>query len=95
MAWVEQVGQRSWRTRYRVGGGCGSVSGFASRTAAVEYVQDMRAEQRRGTWLDPDGARMPLAEWVDRWIGTIDVETRTRRTTGAVYVCTSCLAGAN
>jgi len=28
------------------------VSGFGSRTAAVKYIQDMRAEQRRGSWLD-------------------------------------------
>ena len=74
---MEQVGRRSWRVRYRVGGGCGSVSGFASRHAAVEYMQDMRTEQRRGTWLNPAGAQQPLAEWVERWIDTIDVETRT------------------
>ncbi len=53
------------------------MGGFASRTAAVDYVQDLRVEQRRGTWLDPAGARIRLGEWVQRWIDTIDVETRT------------------
>ncbi len=77
MAWIEQIGRRSWRVRYRVGGGCGSVSGFDSRTAAVKYMEDLRAEQRRGTWLDPAGPRMRLGQWVDRWIDTTDVETRT------------------
>lgn len=78
MAWVEQVGQRSWRVRYRTGtGGCGSVAGFASRAAAAEYVEGMSVDQRRGTWLDPAGAKLRLAEWVQRWIDTIDVETRT------------------
>jgi hypothetical protein len=57
--------------------GYSSVSGFGSRMAAVEYLQDMHTEQRRGTWLDPAGAKLRLAEWVDRWIDTIDVETRT------------------
>ena len=78
MAWVEQVGRGSWRVRYRTGGsGCGSVSGFATRTAAAAYVQDLNTDRRRGTWLDPAGAKMPLAKWVATWINTIDVETRT------------------
>lgn len=77
MAWVEQMGRRSWRVRYRTAGVCGSVSGFDTHKAAMDYVQDLKADQRRGTWLDPAGARMPMAEWVHRWIGTIDVETRT------------------
>lgn len=95
MAWVEQVGRRSWRVRYRVGtGGCGSVSGFTSRAAAVEYVQDLRVEQRRGTWLDPSGAKLRLGEWVERWIDTIDVETRTEKIIGAACGSISCRAGA-
>jgi integrase len=53
------------------------VSGFASRTAAAEYVEGMSVDQRRGTWLDPAGAKLRLAEWVERWMDTIDVETRT------------------
>lgn len=77
MAWVEQTGRHAWRVRYRTADGCGSVSGFNTRIAAVQYVQDLNADQRRGTWLDPAGARTPLAEWVHRWIDTIDVEIRT------------------
>jgi hypothetical protein len=63
--------------RYRTDSGYGSMSGFDSRTAALEYVQDMRTDQRRGTWLDPAGAQLRLGAWVERWIETIDVETRT------------------
>ena len=69
MAWVEQVGRRSWRVRYRTGDGCGSVSGFASRTAAMDYLQGLQAEQRRGTWLDPAGTKTPpgwMGDAVDR-----------------------------
>lgn len=57
MAWIEQTGLRSWRVRYRTDSGYGSVSGFDSDTAALEYVHDMRTDQRRGTWLDPAGAK--------------------------------------
>lgn len=75
MAWVEQVGQRSWRVRYRTSGGCASVSGFTSRTAALDYTLQLYTDQWRGTWLDPAGAKTRLAGWVARWIDTIDVET--------------------
>jgi hypothetical protein len=77
MAWVEQVGLNSWRVRYRTDGGYGSVSGFNSHQAAKERLQEMCTDQRRGTWLDPAGAKIRLGEWVQRWIETIDVETRT------------------
>lgn len=77
MAWVEQVGRHSWRVRYRTDSGYGSVSGFDSRTVALQHLQDMRTDQRRGTWLDPTGAKTRLGAWVERWTDTIDVEIRT------------------
>jgi hypothetical protein len=77
MAWVEQVGRHSWRARYRTDSGYGSVSGFDSHETALEYVQDMRIDQRRRTWLDPAGAKTRLYKWVQRWIETIDVEIPT------------------
>jgi integrase len=77
MAWVEQVGRHSWRVRYRTDSGYGSVPGFDSHETALEYLQDMHTNQRRGTWLDPAGAKTRLDAWVGRWIDTIDVEIRT------------------
>lgn len=53
------------------------MSGFGSRKAAEDYAQELEADQRRGIWLDPAGAKMRLDEWVNTWIDTIDVETRT------------------
>ncbi|MGH3760191.1 hypothetical protein [Actinophytocola sp.] len=78
MAWVEQVGQHSWRVRYRTDSGYGSVSGFDSHKVAQDYLQDMRVDRRRGTWLDPAGAKIRLGKWVERWIETIDVENPNR-----------------
>jgi len=62
---------------YRTDSGYGSVSGFDSHETALEYLQDMRTDQRRGTWLDPAGTKTRLNVWVKRWIETIDVEIRT------------------
>lgn len=77
MAWVEQRGE-CWRVRYRTDSGTsGSVSGFGSQRAAEDYAADLATDQRRGMWIDPSGARMRVADWVDRWVETIDVEPRT------------------
>jgi hypothetical protein len=77
MAWVEQVGRHSWHVRYHTDSGYGSAPGFDSHETAQKYLQDMRTNQRRGTWLDPAGAKTRLDKWVQRWIETIDVEIRT------------------
>jgi hypothetical protein len=53
------------------------VPGFDSHETALEYLQDMHTNQRRGTWLDPAGAKIRLDTWVQRLIDTIDVEPRT------------------
>jgi hypothetical protein len=78
MAWIEQTGECSWRVRYpRPIGGYGSVSGFGSKKAARDFAEDLESDRRRGRWLDPDGAKVTVAAWAARWVGTLDVETRT------------------
>jgi len=65
MAWIEKLGPRSWRVRYpREDGGYGSASGFATRKAATDYANEVEADRRRGTWLDPAAARITVADWV-------------------------------
>lgn len=76
MAWVEQR-RGSWRVRYRAGGITSSVSGFRSEIEAASFSLDMATDRRRGVWIDPAGASMPLADWADRWVETLDVEART------------------
>lgn len=78
MAWIEKVGEQAFRVRWRNGDGTTlSLSGFRSRTAAKDFASDMATDRRRGVWLDPAGAAMPVAEWADRWVQTLDVEART------------------
>jgi hypothetical protein len=78
MAWIEKLGPRSWRVRYpREDGRYGSVSGFATRKAATDYANELEADRRRGTWLDPAAARTTFAEWANVWVEALDVETRT------------------
>lgn len=77
MAWVEQVGERSYRVRYAVEGKVRSVSGFVSRREANDYALDVESDRRRGRWIDPAAGRVTVGEWAGRWLGTLDLDTRT------------------
>ncbi|MQA61799.1 MAG: tyrosine-type recombinase/integrase [Actinophytocola sp.] len=77
MAWVEQVGEHSYRVRYAVDGRVRSVSGFASRREANDYALDLESDRRRGRWIDPAAGRLTVGEWARRWLGTLDLDTRT------------------
>jgi integrase-like protein len=70
--------QNSWRVRYPHDDGTyGSQSSFHTKKAAEDYAHDLDTDRRRGTWLDPAGAKRPLADWAAVWIETLDVEQRT------------------
>jgi integrase len=79
MAWIEQIGTRSWRVRYRrtSGSGYGTISSFPDAKTAEQYAQDMQTDRRRGTWIDPAASKTTVASWVERWVPTLDVEIRT------------------
>ncbi len=78
MAWVEQVGTRSWRVRFpNEDGGVSSINGFPGRQVAEEYATTLEIQQRQGQWIDPVAGRVPLAEWVEQWWPTVDVAERT------------------
>lgn len=76
MAWIEKTGERSWRARYRRNDGVTeSISGFEK--AAQDYADMVECDRRRGIWLDPSGFRTTVAQWVDRWFPSLDLDSRT------------------
>ena len=78
MAWVAPSGSSRWRVRYRRDDGTtGSVCGFRTEQAAIDYKNDLESDRRRGTWLDPSGFKTTLAEWVQRWWPSLDLDLRT------------------
>lgn len=78
MAWVERTPSGTWRVRYwKDDGRLGSVSGFASKTAAEHHAEDMESDQRAGTFIDPAAGRTRVADWVEQWLPALDVEIRT------------------
>jgi integrase len=65
--WVEKNGP-TYRIRDLVHGKKVTVeSGFPNKTAAAKVKKVLEAEQIMGTYVDPRGGRMLLADWADMW----------------------------
>ncbi|MEC3979890.1 tyrosine-type recombinase/integrase [Amycolatopsis sp. H20-H5] len=78
MPWAEQSGDRTWRVRYRTDDNTiGSITGFPDETTAEDYVAQMVAEQRKGTWIDPTAGQITVATWVTEWRDSLDIDQRT------------------
>ncbi|MFD4252539.1 tyrosine-type recombinase/integrase [Amycolatopsis thermoflava] len=78
MAFVEKSGKDSWRVRYwRDDGTHGSLSGFRTRKEAQDKADEIDADKRRGTFLDPEAGKLLLAEWIVTWFDAIDVASAT------------------
>jgi integrase len=78
MAYAEKSGKNSWRVRYaKDDGTLGSLSGYATKKAAQDKADEIDADQRRGTFLDPDAGKLTLAEWTVTWFDSIDVAATT------------------
>jgi integrase len=78
VAWAEKRGPHSWRVRYRKDdGGFGTITGFTSKKAAEAKADEIEADQRRGTFLDPDAGKLTLAEWSVTWFDALDVAATT------------------
>jgi integrase len=56
-----------WRARYRDRAGRSRSKTFVKKTDARAFLDEVGAELRRGTWVDPRLTRIQFEEWVDRW----------------------------
>ncbi|GLY69717.1 DMT family permease [Amycolatopsis taiwanensis] len=78
MAFVEKRGKNSWRVRYpKDDGGFGTITGFTSKKDAEAKADEIEADRRRGTFLDPDAGKLSLAEWTVAWFDALDVANTT------------------
>ncbi|MCE7009900.1 site-specific integrase [Kibdelosporangium philippinense] len=78
MAFVEQIGKNSWRVRYtKDDGTIGSIPGFTSKTTAQDKADEIDADRRRGTFLDPSAGKLLLGEFTTPWFDSIDVARST------------------
>ncbi|WP_327223100.1 tyrosine-type recombinase/integrase [Streptomyces platensis] len=78
--WDKKARKWRYRGRYKLPDGTwGSVSKddtgqpFYTERSAREYAHGLEVDVRRKTFVNPRDGRMPLTEWVDVWLETIDV----------------------
>lgn len=77
MAYAEKRGNL-WRARWRgPDGTLQGLSGFESKTDAVNYGQDREADLRRGAYIDPRAGNITLTNWVNEWFPSLDLEPAT------------------
>lgn len=54
--------------RYRDPLGAQRCCTFTRRADAERFVRDMEVDIERGSWIDPRGADMALAEWAEEFM---------------------------
>jgi integrase len=54
-----------------------SKPGFQTRKAAESYGRDQEAALRANTYIDPRASRINLADWVNQWYPSLDLERTT------------------
>lgn len=88
MAWVERTSRNSWRVRYwQDDATLGSISGFATKSAADRHADDMEGERRAGTFIDPAAGKMTVEQWAEDWMPSIDVDIRTEENYASMLRC--------
>ena len=69
MGFIEKrPGERGYRARYRDPLGEQRSKTLARMADAQRFLLDMEADKARGSWIDPRGAEMPLAEWAEEFM---------------------------
>lgn len=57
-----------WQARYRDPTGRQRSKSFDRKIDAVQFAADMRADMRRGSWIDPERAKQPYRAWAEEWL---------------------------
>ena len=69
MGYIERrAGESGYRARYRDPLGRKHSRTFARKADAQRFLLEMEADKARGAWIDPRGADLPLAAWVEEFL---------------------------
>jgi hypothetical protein len=69
-----------WRSRWQDATGRQHSATFDTKAEAAAWLAEQSTDRSRGTWTDPRGGRVPLADWVEQWraTGLIDLRPTSR-----------------
>jgi integrase len=59
-----------WEARYRGSDGREHSRRFPTKREAQAFLERTGAEQQRGEWRDPQGAKVRTADWIEAWWAT-------------------------
>lgn len=67
---IRRLPSGRWQARYLDGSGnqLTSPDTFATKREAGRYLDAVRTDMERGTWVDPRGAKVTLDEYATRWL---------------------------
>ena len=57
-----------WQARYRDPTGRQRSKSFDRKIDAIQFAADMRADMRRGSWIDPERTKQPYRVWAEEWL---------------------------
>jgi integrase len=79
VGFVQRLGPRRFKARYRGPDGTERARTFERKADATRFLSSVEADKARGEWSDPRLARVSLAEWADHWLGTtVHLKPKTR-----------------
>lgn len=69
---IRKLASGRWQVRYLAPDGrrVAAPSTFATRTAAADHLATLQVDRRRGAWVDPRAASVPLGEYAWSWLAT-------------------------
>ena len=68
MASIEKQASGRYKVRYRDPLGRSRSRSFLRKADADRFAREVEVDKDRGAWIDPRGADMPLAEWVETFL---------------------------
>ena len=71
MSHVRRLPNSRFEARYRGPDGREHAKRFGSKRDAVTFLARLDVDRQGGDWRDPGGARILVADWVQRWFDTI------------------------
>lgn len=70
MGHLRKADSGRWEARYRGADGREHSRRFSTEREAQAFLERTGADLQRGEWRDPQGAKVPTADWIDAWWAT-------------------------
>jgi hypothetical protein len=70
MASIVKTRTGTWQVRYRTPEGASRKATFATRGEAARYSREVESTKDRGSYVDPKGGRITLADYAWSWMDT-------------------------